>query len=113
MSFYLDLSSTESLDVHPENSGGEFQVELPAPLHFEEDDPWEVALVEMTYDAQGFPNIPSKYSEIKIEALNRDTLFDLTEKDMSITGFIRNKGDWHESDSPAIEKKKIFKTGFA
>ena len=62
MSFYLNLSSKDSADVHPQNYGGDFQVELQAPLHFHEHDCWEVALAEMTYDAQGFPNIPPQYS---------------------------------------------------
>jgi len=103
MSFYVNLSSSHSTDIHPQNYGGDFQVELTEPLHFDENDPWEVALAEMTYDAQGFPNIPEEYSEIKIVALNRAVLYDCTSMDMSITVYHLIKGDWTLSD----DDKKI------
>ena len=103
MSFYVNLSSSHSTDIHPQNYGGDFQVELAEPLHFDENDPWEVALAEMTYDAQGFPNIPEEYSEIKIVALNRAVLYDCTSMDMSITVYHLIKGDWTLSD----DDKKI------
>lgn len=103
MSFYVNLSSRDSTDIHPQNYGGDFQVELAEPLHFDENDPWEVALAEMTYDAQGFPNVPDEYSEIKIVALNRAVLYDCTTMDMSITVYHSIKGTWTLSD----DDKKI------
>jgi len=96
----------DSADIHPQNYGGDFQVELAAPLLFDERDPWEVALAEMTYDAQGFPNIPPEYSEVKLEALNRDNVYDAMEMDLSITAFLQiRKKVWHESDSEKIRER--------
>src|SRR3977135_3528855 len=104
MSFYINLSSMDSADIHPQNYGGDFQVELAAPLLFDERDPWEVALAEMTYDAQGFPNVPPEYSQVKFEALNRVNVYDAMEMDLSITAYLQiRRKVWHESDS---EKKR-------
>jgi hypothetical protein len=113
MSFYLNLSSKDSADVHPQNYGGDFQVELQTPLHFHEHDRWEVALAEMTYDAQGFPNIPPEYSQIKFQALNRHSVYDATEMDLSITCFLRvvryqsfKAEPWIESDNEKVLQKR-------
>src|SRR5271167_1506057 len=109
MSFYINLSSTDSADIHPQNYGGDFQVELPNPMIFDEHDPWEVALAEMTYDAQGFPNIPVDYSEIKLEALNRDEVYDTTQMDLSITAYLQiRKMVWHFSDSEKLAENERF-----
>src|SRR5437773_4848799 len=59
MSFYLSLSSKGSKDVFPNNHGGDFQSLLNHPLDLQTD-AWEVALVEMTYSGQTFPNIQSE-----------------------------------------------------
>src|SRR5258708_36018689 len=107
MSFYLNLNSSDSRDVHPQNYGGEFQVELADPLFFNEHDPWEVALVEMTYDAQGFPNVQQEHTEIKVEALNRDNVYDAWHKDYSIRAILRaKKKTYWESDSENIEEHR-------
>src|SRR5271156_1571156 len=99
MSFYVNVSSKDSLDIHPQNYGGDFQVELANPMVFNEDDPWEVALTEMTYDAQGFPNVPVKFSQVKLEA-NRHELHNCIEKNFFIKAFVQVKRDvWHQSDS--------------
>src|SRR5271156_6845609 len=91
MSFYVNLSSKDSVDIHPQNYGGDFQVELANPMVFHEDDPWEVALTEMTYDAQGFPNVPVEFSQVKLEALNQHELYNCMEKNFSIQGFVQLK----------------------
>ena len=105
MSFYLNLNSSDSHDVHPHNYGGDFQVELADPLFFNEQDPWEVALVEMSYDAQGFPNIQQEYTEIQVEALNRDNVYDALNKDYSIRATFRVRPKYYvDSDSDAIKK---------
>jgi hypothetical protein len=103
MSFYINLSSTHSRDVHPQNHGGDFQVVLPAPMYFNEEEPWEVALAEMTYDVQGFPNIPSEFSHVQMEVVNNGTVFDCTQMDLSITAYLQTKRHiWHLSDSDKI-----------
>ena len=56
MSFYLSLSSRGSKDVFSNNHGGDFQTLLNHPLDLQTD-AWEVALAEMTYSGQTFPNI--------------------------------------------------------
>ena len=96
----------DSADSHPQNYGGDFQVELGAPLYFDERDPWEVALAEVTYDAQGFPNVPTEYSQIKLEALNRENVYDATLMDLSMKAYLQvRKKVWHESDSEKIREK--------
>src|SRR5271156_5185430 len=98
MSFYVNLSSKDSVDIHPQNYGGDFQVELANPMVFHEDDPWEVALTEMTYDAQGFPNVPVEFSQVKLEALNQHELHNCMEKKFYIKAFVQVKRDvWHQS----------------
>ena len=59
-------------------------MQLPTPLVFDEEGPWAVALTEMTYDAQGFPNIPEEFSQIKLEALNRSSVYDATNMNLYI-----------------------------
>jgi hypothetical protein len=112
-SFYINLSSKDSLDVHPQNYGGDFQVELAAPLYFDESDPWEVALVEMTYDAQGFPNIPQEYSQIQLTALNRSEVYDTTNMDLNIRAHFKVKKDiWYDADGAIIKPADRLKTCF-
>src|SRR5271156_6166960 len=98
MSYYVNLSSKDSLDIHPQNYGGDFQVEWANPMVFQEDDPWEVALTEITHDSQGFPNVPVEFSQVKLEALNQHELHNCMEKNFSIQGFVQFKRNvWHES----------------
>src|ERR1700721_2173109 len=59
------------------------------------------------------PNIPPEYSQIKFQALNRHSVYDATEMDLSITCFLRverylsNRGvSWIESDNEKVLKKR-------
>ena len=110
MSFYLNIRSTDSLDIFPNNYGGDFQVELSTPLHFDENDPWEVALVEMMYEAQPFPNIPAEYSHFTIEHLNKDKFFNAKDLDFSISAIIRvtTYGKWWDSNSELLPEYRRF-----
>ena len=110
MSFYLNIRSTDSLDIFPNNYGGDFQVELSTPLHFDENDPWEVALVEMMYEAQPFPNIPAEYSHFTIEHLNKDKFFNTKDLDFSISAIIRvtTYGIWRDSNSELLPEYRRF-----
>src|SRR5271156_6750549 len=109
MSFYVNVSSKDSLDIHPQNYGGDFQVKLANTMVFNEDDPWEVALTEMTYDAQGFPNVPAEFSQFKFEALKQHELHNCMEKNFSIKAFVPVRGSvWHESDSSKVHEKLRF-----
>jgi len=56
MSFYLMLSSDGSRDTYPNNQGGDFKVQLDHVLDMRSE-PWEAALVEMTYTGQHFPKL--------------------------------------------------------
>ena len=60
MSVYVNLRSTECKDIYSKNHGGNFKIELNEPLRLQ--GPWEVALAEMTYHAQAFPNLPPEHS---------------------------------------------------
>ena len=54
MSFYLTLSSDGCRDAFPNNHGGDFMVRLEHALDMR-GDAWEVALVDMMYTGQAFP----------------------------------------------------------
>src|SRR6266566_1723143 len=54
-SFYEYIDSDTSKDTHPNNHGGNFLVQLQENMYLPGQ--WEVALVEMSYRGQNFPNI--------------------------------------------------------
>ena len=56
MSFYLTLTSDGNSDTFPANHGGDFKVQLDQTLDMRHHN-WEVALVEMLYTGQTFPNL--------------------------------------------------------
>ena len=63
-SYYHRISSDASLDTHPHNHGGDFTIEFYEQLYFP--GKWEVALAEMAYYGQMFPNILHEQGEISI-----------------------------------------------
>jgi hypothetical protein len=67
MSFYLMLSSDGCRDIFPTNQGGDFKVQLDRTLDMRSHD-WEVALVEMIYTGQSFPNISTEDAQITLKA---------------------------------------------
>src|ERR1700722_1842712 len=67
MSFYLMLSSDGCRDIFPTNQGGDFKVQLDRTLDMRSHD-WEVALVEMIYTGQSFPNISTEDAKITLKA---------------------------------------------
>src|SRR6266853_2726552 len=67
MSFYLMLSSDGSRDTYPNNHGGDFKVQLDHVLDMRSE-PWEAALVEMTYTGQHFPNLSVQDEMITVHA---------------------------------------------
>src|SRR6266849_8673668 len=69
-SFYLTLNSDGSQDTHPTNSGGNFVIELYEELHMQ--GLWEVALVEMSYFGQHFPNLTSDYNKLEVSSKVQD-----------------------------------------
>src|SRR5438093_4361533 len=69
-SFYLTLNSDGSLDTHPNNNGGNFVIELYEEVYLP--GIWEVALVEMSYFGQNFPNLPSDYNTIEVSSVAQD-----------------------------------------
>src|SRR5271156_5330556 len=66
MSFYLTLSSDGSKDTFPNNHGGDFSVQLQHTLDLRSE-PWEVALVDMMYTGQAFPNLPIEDSVVTLK----------------------------------------------
>ena len=67
MSFNLTVSSDASKDTFPNNHGGGFKVQLNNALDMRSQ-PWEVALVEMSYSGQAFPNLSSENSSVSVRA---------------------------------------------
>ena len=68
--FYQSVSSDASTDVHPNNHGGDFTIELYDELYLPNQ--WEMALVEISYYAQHFPNLLSEYGEVSIYNNGKD-----------------------------------------
>ena len=66
MSFYLMLSSEGSKSTYPNNQGGDFKIMLDNALDMKSEQ-WEVALVEMSYSGQTFPNMSTEDSSITIQ----------------------------------------------
>jgi len=62
--FYQSVSSDASTDVHPNNHGGDFTIELYDELYLPNQ--WEMALVEISYYGQHFPNVLSEYGGVSI-----------------------------------------------
>src|SRR2546428_13135266 len=56
MSFYLMLSSEGSRAVNPNFHGGDFNLQLDSAIDLRSE-PWEVALSEISYTGQAFPNM--------------------------------------------------------
>src|SRR5271156_5691348 len=66
MSFYVTLSSDGSKDTFPNNHGGDVKVQLQYTLDLRSE-PWEVALVDMIYTGQAFPNLPIEDSVVTLK----------------------------------------------
>ena len=58
MSFFINLTSNQSDHIYPNNIPSDFYAELYEPLELEEE--WEVALADISYCGQKFPNIKRK-----------------------------------------------------
>src|SRR5271156_2673975 len=67
MSFYLTLCSDGSRDTFPNNHGGDFTVQLDKILDMRAYT-WEVALVEMIYSGQAFPNLGIEDNQIILKS---------------------------------------------
>lgn len=105
MSTYIYLRSSECKDVYPKNHGGNFTIELNEPLRLD-GGVWEVALAEMTYYAQAFPNLPPEYNEIKVTRTERlDDVYHTMNLDFSIHTWVLYNGDWHHSDYGELDKE--------
>ena len=106
MSIYLNLRSSECKDVYPKNHGGNFQIELNEPLRLHGQ--WEVALAEMTYHAQSFPNIPKEHSAVEVSLKEQLQVYDTRTSVFSIKTWVWLNGAWLASDDPVIPKETQF-----
>src|SRR3981189_98875 len=66
MSFYLTLSSDGCKETFPANHGGDFKVQLDNTLDMR-GQPGEVALVDMLYTGQAFPNMPIADNQVTLK----------------------------------------------
>src|SRR5438552_19120881 len=69
-SFYHALNSDGRKNMHVDNHGGDFTVELYDTMDLH--GAWEVTLVEMSYFGQQFPNVPVVYGEIQLTSSARE-----------------------------------------
>jgi hypothetical protein len=106
MSVYVNLRSTECKDIYPKNHGGNFTAELNEPLRLY--DGWEVALAEMTYHAQPFPNIPREYSTVQVSLKEQLKVYNTRNLDFSIFTWVKQKGEWVKSDHYSIPTRTAF-----
>src|SRR3977135_1861411 len=91
MSVYVNLRSTECKDIYSKNHGGNFKIELNEPLRLQ--GPWEVALAEMTYHAQAFPNLPPEHSTAQVTLQEQLQVYDTRDKVFRITTWV-----WYEKN---------------
>ena len=86
MSIYVNLRSTECKDIYAYNHGGHFTTELSEPLRLH--DGWEVALAELTYHAQPFPNLPREHSTIQVSLKEQLQVYNTRHLDFNITTWV-------------------------
>ena len=65
MSFYLNLTSNDSDYIYHHNHASDFFVELNEPLELHGE--WKVALADISYCDQRFPNIKRKDGLITVK----------------------------------------------
>src|SRR5438477_6659795 len=101
MSYYVNLRSSECKDVYPKNHGGNYTIELNEPLRLD-GGPWEVALAEMTYHAEPFPNLPKEQSTVKVTLNEQLQVYDTRDLNFNIKIWVRHNNNWLFSDSLEI-----------
>jgi hypothetical protein len=101
MSIYVNLRSSECRDIYPNNHGGNFKIELNEPLRLH--GAWEVALAEMTYHSQSFPNLPKEHSTVEVYMKQPLEVFDTRNLDFYIRTWVAIKDKWCETDYFEIE----------
>ena len=106
MSIYVNLRSSESKDYYSKNHGGNFKVELSEPLRLPGS--WEVALAEMTYHAQAFPNLPVEHSSVKVTLKDWLRVYDTRDKSFYIRTWVHSNGKWIKSDSAELPAESWF-----
>ena len=106
MSIYVHLRSSESKDYYSKNHGGNFKVELSEPLRMQGS--WEVALAEMTYHAQAFPNLPVEYSSVKVTLKDWLRVYDTRDKFFYIRTWVYSNGKWISSESIDLPEESRF-----
>src|SRR3977135_3787378 len=99
MSFYLTLSSEGSKETFPTNQGGDFKVQLDRTLDMR-GQCWEVALVEMIYTGQIFPNLSIEDGQVTLKAsgepqFENDDYFITYDQALDL-----ELGFWLEKDNP-------------
>jgi len=72
MSFYLTLSSDGCKETFPNNHGGDFKIQLDRTLDMRLH-AWEVALTDMIYTGQSFPNLLDGLNQVTLKATGKPT----------------------------------------
>jgi len=101
MSIYVNLRSSECRDMYPNNHGGNFKIELDEPLRL--NGVWEVALAEMTYHSQSFPNLPKEHSSVEVYLKKPLEVFDTRNLVLYIRTRVYYMDKWQDSDYFEIE----------
>src|SRR3984957_16917161 len=101
MSVYANLRLSECRDVYPNNHGGNFKIESNEPLRLHGE--WEVALAEMTYHSQSFPNLPKEHSAVEVYSKKPLEVYDTRNLDLHISTYVAIKDKWQVSDYFEIE----------
>ena len=100
------MRSSECKDIYSKNHGGNFQIELNEPLRLQGS--WEVALAEMTYHGQSFPNLPPQYASVQVTLKEQLQVYDTKDKDFRIRTWVWHDNKWVLSDSFEIPSETRF-----
>ena len=108
--FYQTVTSDGSKGTRESSHGGDFTIDLYDELYFPGE--WEVALVEMSYVGQIFPNIPQEYAEVVISNSEKNTYqtdfvvhFHQIDDEWEMRFFINDIRDWRFDKSIKIQRK--------
>ena len=71
MSFFVNLTSNQSDHIFPNNHPSDFYAELYEPLELEEE--WQVALADISYCGQRFPNIKRNEGIVTLKLPGKQT----------------------------------------
>jgi hypothetical protein len=110
-SYYLHLKSNDSKDVHPQNTPGDFTIELPRTLYL--CGKWECSLKEVVLSSNA--SIVYVCSDLCVESFACDTAYPIlrviTHKSKRTTTLTFNDPHYIKVNTRTLERLRIFIRG--